>query len=260
MNLRILFLILIAAFILTLVTSQAKYYDDFQGISTTPDAYDFTQGFPFVINRVAAPSVVLTSSESINPYKAIFYSYLFWVTGIAALIFLKRESQKRLKLNLILAFVCGLILMQVYISSETSCMQGYPIKFLSICGGLSPNNPVWFFVILDLIFWIIIGIIVMALIRVSDKLPKVSKFKLSPFFMPLILTIVSFVSYNSCSGFICLGSSGRGYPSNYWIESYPPRFDLIGFLIDYIFWFISYLIIRGIRKLLVVIRNSIKNK
>lgn len=229
MNFRILFRILIAAFILTLVTSQIKYYNDFQGVSTRPDANDSVQGFPF---------------------KTITYSYLFWTAGIVALIFLKRESQKQVKLNIFLASVCALTLMQIYLLSQSSCIKGYPVKFFSICGGLSSNNPILFFAILDFIFWLAIGLIVVALVKVVERLPKLFIFRVSYFFIPLILTLLSFVNYISCSGFFCFGPSGRGFPIYYYIDSYPPIVNLKYFIIDYVFWFILYLIIRGVWNLL----------
>ncbi len=242
--LKILAQILIGALILTFITSQIKYYDYSRGVSTQPDALDLIQGFPFEVNRTLAPSVVLTLPETRDPYKIIIYSYLFWLCGISAWIFLSKQSQKIVNVNLVLAFVCGLTLMQIYLSSQRFCIKGYPIKFLSICKGVSYNNPVLFFAILDFAFWFVIGLIVVTLVRVTERLPKLFIFKASYFFTPLILTVLSFVNYISCSGFFCFMPSGRGFPMYYWIDLHPPVFNLKYFIIDFVFWFIAYMVIR----------------
>lgn len=243
MNFRILFqiliAILIAAFILTLVTSQVEYYDLFKGVSTQPNIYDSIQGFPFAINRAADSSVLLT--------------FLFWFIAIAASVFLIKKHNTGL--NLFLVFSTAFLLMYIYLSSQSSCIKGYPIKFLSICGGLSPNNPVLFFAFLDFIFWLVIGLIVVASVRVIERIPKLFIFRVSYFFIPLILTIVSFVNYISCSGFFCFSPSGRGFPIYYYIESYPPTLNLKYFLIDYVFWFIVYLFLKGIWNLISYLRR-----
>lgn len=222
---------LIIAVSLTFVSTTISYYKQ-PKMSRSPASYDQVSGFPFELGRRFSPTtVILKSSQVEYPINPYILTFTFWFLGsLALLLWLRHFKGKR---ALIFVGIIAFSLMLIDIKTSFRCLGGYPVGFISSCLDVtSPNNPLWFFAMLNYSFWLVIAL-VGSFILLNAKNSSVRLIKL--FIPPLIVTLFSLIFQASCDGLFCLFYSGRGFP-------FPFTGDgaLVFLSIDYIFWWIVY--------------------
>lgn len=148
----------------------------------------------------------------------------------------------------ILSVLLGTLLFSIDLITVQLCWKGFPLNFVEICkmaampyGYINFQNG-----LIDLLFWILVGFIVIAIHLIFQKLSRQRKiFQKSMIFVyPLGLILLSLVVNNSCSGIsgIFCPNEDRGFPFPYINtdiqNDYQKPFSFIFFGIDYIFWFV----------------------
>jgi len=237
--------VLIIAILITFYSTKVTYYDPpFTCIlprfmMVCP--YDEVRGFPFELERNFAPSTeILKSSQAKYPINPYLLTFIFWFSGsLAFLLWLRKGKRKEALKALIIVSIITFLFMFVDLKTG-DCLSGYPIGFISNCiDVISPNNPQWFFAILNYSFWLVTTL-VGTLVFLNAKNSTIRLVKL--FIPPLILTLFSLAFQFTCQGFFaCL--SGRGFPIPFTSDG-----TLVIFGIDYIFWWIVYYLILHIKR------------
>lgn len=145
-------------------------------------------------------------------------------------------SQKFLnKKQLILISMFALILLFINVKTSSYCVSGFPLEFSVKCsdvGSFNMNIIIFNFVV-DFLFWFIIAFISFNILRLLSKL-SVLKY----FLIPLFLTILSIIYYQSCDSFFCI-FEGHGFPIGYYENWFSPLL----FFVDYIYILIIYFIL-----------------
>ena len=137
------------------------------------------------------------------------------------------------------------IIFLISIKGSIKCVSGFPIKFWSNCidVGYIPLSKIIFGSILDFFTCFIIVLFTYIFFRVTF-ITKYIKYILNP----LLLTILSFASYDGCSGIICL-FPGHGLPLGYFYDhSFVFKFFLIDFIIFAIINFVVLMMIQYFKK------------
>ena len=231
-----LIIAVLAASLSTIVT----YYKPSK-LSTSPNSYDQIRGFPFDLGRRLSPTGVVLKpilpKYYINPY---ILTFTFWFSGSLALVLWTLHPKKMRAL--ISVGAVGLLLLLIDMKTSPYCLRGYPIGFQSICLDVnSPNNPQWFYVLLNYSYWLVISLVgTLILTNTKNSTSKFVKLCVPP----LLLTLSSLVLQSSCSGlFICFFPSGRGFPFPFTDDG-----ALVFFGLDYIFWWIIYNIFLALKR------------
>lgn len=233
----LIFFSLIISIVITYLTTNITFYSPGVGENTeSPNYYKQVHGFPFALDREFSTNVIILQSVLIkyflNPY---FFTFLFWFSG--SLMFLLLLQYPKWKRLLFFVGIIAFFLMNIFLQNGR-CLEGYPIPFLPHCIDVtSPNNPLWFFAMLNYSFWLVISLEI-TLIFFYAATSTIRLIKL--FIPPLILTLFFIVNQSSCGNF-CIFPTGRGLPLPFLSDDFlVTNNSLYFFSINYIFWWIAY--------------------
>lgn len=147
---------------------------------------------------------------------------------------------RRDKKNWIFSFILAGVFMLIDSSSTSSCGVGYPLIFKSICGQPLPFSSLimWVHIIIDYLYWMTFAVVIVNFFRwVRIGIFGYWKYIVTPLF----IACISFFSYQSCDGMICF--EGYGLPIPYYNNH---EFQLVGFLLDLLFWAAVFLLVSGV--------------
>lgn len=191
--------------------------------------------FPVVTNRIYSELAFGADiTKYISPLPWYTLNFFFWILGIfAVLLFFKNGIIKRQAINVILLVLFGWLLMVIYQNTGNNCELGYPVSYKVVCEGLEPmNGPAWLWALVNYLYWFVVGAVSLSTLV---KVYTVTNKALRILGVPLVLTSLSLVVRQSCSGFLCFTPSGSGFPIAFWNHN-TFGFEIVSFGIDYIFW------------------------